>query len=143
MTSRDARLESAALHRSKKYQMTGDGFARRPLTAEPLHQHAPQVPLPRARPSTSASTQASHSFLHAKKNGFAVKLPHPSTSPLRRRRNQKVVDLHNVLSLHGEEAVSAYLRRKLEFAYVMPEEVGFEDESNKIHDVQLEHKLLD
>ena len=48
-----------------------------------------------------------------------------------------------MMDLHGEEAVSAYLRRQMEFVYVMPEEVGFEDEANKIHDAQLEHELLD
>ena len=44
---------------------------------------------------------------------------------------------------HGEEAVSAYLRRQMEFVYVMPEEVGFEDEAGRFHDEALEHELLD
>ena len=66
MASRDARLESAALQQSKQFKTSREGLARRPLTAEPLHQYSPRVPVPRTRPSTSASTQASHSYLHAK-----------------------------------------------------------------------------
>ena len=54
-----------------------------------------------------------------------------------------MADLYNVMNLHGEEAVSAYVRRQMEFVYVMPEEVGFEEESERMHDAALEHALLD
>ena len=93
--------------------------------------------------TAAAADGVSHSYLHAKKHGSAVRLPHPSTSPLRKHRNQKVADLYNVMDLHGEEAVSAYVRRQMEFVYVMPEEVGFEEESERMHDAALEHALLD
>ena len=94
----------------------------------------------RQRPKTSLG-KASASFLLAKRRGSAVKLPYPSTSPLLRNRSRKVADMHNILELHGEEAVTSFIRKQMEFVYVMPDEVGFEDEAKKIRNVELQNKL--
>ena len=147
MSTRDERMQAAAIRRSKHGQIKRDSVGVRPSTAGPA-AHSPISPVAVTgrvrRPATAAAADGvSHSYLHAKKHGSAVKLPHPSTSPLRKHRSQKVADLYNVMNLHGEEAVSAYVRRQMEFVYVMPEEVGFEEESERMHDAALEHALLD